>query len=125
RGVLAARPAAPTPPRQRRRQGRRIAVRPAPPVGAHARFRRPFSTKSRRYPTTLRALREARQLWRRAKHRTADHAEDETTLIVGALTYACTGWRTTGDALLANTAAAQAREHRRIAREELQSQQAA
>jgi len=81
-----------------------------------------FSTKSRRYSTTLRALREARQLWRRARHRTADHADDETTLIVGALSYAGTGWRTTGDALLANTAAAKARENRRIAREELQSQ---
>jgi hypothetical protein len=80
-----------------------------------------FSTKSRRYSTTLRALREARQLWRRARHRTADHADGETTLIVGALSYAGTGWRTTGDALLANTAAAKAREHRRTAREETAS----
>jgi hypothetical protein len=79
-----------------------------------------FSTKSRRYSTTLRALREARQRWRRAKHRTVEHTDDdETTLIVGALTYAGTGWRTTGDALLANTAAAKAREHRRVAREEI------
>jgi hypothetical protein len=78
-----------------------------------------FSTKSRRYSTTLRALREARRLWRRRQHRTAEHAEEETTLIVGALSFAGVGWRTTGDALLANTAAAQAREHRRTAREEL------
>jgi len=81
-----------------------------------------FSTKSRRYSTTLRALREARQLWRRTQHRTADHTEDDTTLIVGALSYAGTGWRTTGDALLANTAAAKARENRRTAREELRTQ---
>jgi hypothetical protein len=78
-----------------------------------------FSTKSRRYSTTLRALRGARQLWRRARYHLPELADDETTLIVGALSYAGTGWRTTGDALLANTAAAQAREHRRVAREEL------
>jgi len=82
-----------------------------------------FSTKSRRYSTTLRALREARRLWRCARHRTVEHTDDddETTLVVGALTYAGTGWRTSGDALLANTAAAKAREHRRIAREEVQT----
>jgi len=78
-----------------------------------------FSTKSRRYSTTLRALREARADWRRDQHRTAEHTGDvETTLIVGNFTYADTGWRTIGDALLANTAAAKAREHRRTAREE-------
>jgi len=33
------------------------------------------------------------------------------------LTYAGTGWRTTGDALLAMSAAARAREYKRIARE--------
>ncbi|TCN35497.1 hypothetical protein EV644_11559 [Kribbella orskensis] len=70
-----------------------------------------FSTKSRQYFTTLKALREARAEWRRERHRTADHTDDvETTLIVGDFTYAATGWRTIGDALLANTAAAKARE---------------
>jgi hypothetical protein len=81
-----------------------------------------FSTKSRRYSTTLRALREARITWRRAVHRTADHLEEsteDTTLIVGALSYAGIGWHTTGDAQLANTAAAKAREHRRVARDEM------
>ncbi|WP_370452329.1 replication initiator [Kribbella caucasensis] len=74
-----------------------------------------FSTKSRQYSTTLKALREARANWRRERHRTADHTDDtETTLIVGNFTYANTGWRTIGDALLANTAAAKAREHRRL-----------
>jgi hypothetical protein len=78
-----------------------------------------FSTKSRRYSTTLRALREARASWRRDQHRTAEHITDtETTLIVGTFTYADTGWRTIGDALLANTAAAKAREHRLTARDE-------
>jgi hypothetical protein len=43
---------------------------------------------------------------------------DETILVIGHLTYTGTGWHTTGDALLANTAAAQARERARVAREE-------
>lgn len=78
-----------------------------------------FSTKSRRYSTTLRALRETRANWRRDQHRTADHIDDrETTLIIGNFTYADTGWRTIGDALLANTAAAKARDHRLVAREQ-------
>ncbi|MFG1814460.1 hypothetical protein ACGFIF_11890 [Kribbella sp. NPDC049174] len=33
---------------------------------------------------------------------------------MGNFTYANTGWRTIGDALLANTAAAKARKHRRL-----------
>jgi hypothetical protein len=51
--------------------------------------------------------------------RNRDQADtDETILVIGHLTYTGTGWHTTGDALLANTAAAQARERQRIAREE-------
>ncbi|TCN41022.1 hypothetical protein EV644_105308 [Kribbella orskensis] len=77
-----------------------------------------FSTKSRQYSTTLKALREARANWRRDRHRTVEHTGDtETTLIVGNFTYANTGWRTIGDALLANTAAAKAREHRRLVKD--------
>ncbi len=59
-----------------------------------------------------------------AKHAATGDANDtappntphdtETTLIVGNFTYANTGWRTIGDALLANTAAAKAREHRQL-----------
>jgi hypothetical protein len=81
-------------------------------------FRGHFATKSRRYSTTLRALRAARVTWSRRQHRTAEHHED-TTLIIGRLAYAGTGWRTTGDEYLALSAAARAREHRRIAREEI------
>jgi hypothetical protein len=80
-----------------------------------------FSTRSQAYSTTLRALREARVTWRREHHRSVDHTDEETTLVVGTLTYAGTGWRTLGDALLASTAAAKAREHREVAREELQA----
>lgn len=79
-----------------------------------------FLTKSRRYSTTFRILRDARIIWRRTEggHEYADEPE-ETTLIVGLLTYAGSGWHTTGDALLANTAAAMARERHEIAREEM------
>jgi uncharacterized Zn-finger protein len=84
-----------------------------------------FSTKSRRYSTTLGALRQARRDWRR-EHLTdtgPDHddqdLDDETTVVINSLVFACIGWHTTADALLANTAAANARERRLIAREEL------
>ncbi len=87
-----------------------------------------FSTKSRRYSTTLGALRQARRDWRRARLHDAgpaddrpDLADDEPTVVIGALAFAGIGWHTTADALLANTAAANAREHRQTAREELTS----
>ena len=86
-----------------------------------------FFTKAGHYSLRFRDLREARITYRRAQDpgpehapiRTADHLDDETTLIVGTLTYAGTGWRTTGDALLANTAADQARKRREAGHEEL------
>ena len=87
-----------------------------------------FLTKARRYSITFRDLRKARITYRRSQDtgpehgpiRTADHAdEEETILIVGTFTYAGTGWKTTGDALLANTAADQARKRRQAGREEL------
>ena len=80
-----------------------------------------FGTRSRRYSTTLRALRAARRTWRRRELvETREHVE-ETTLVVGSWTYAGSGWRTTADALLATSAAARARERRRTARDELSS----
>ena len=82
-----------------------------------------FGTRSRRYSTTLRALRAARRTWRRRELvETREHVE-ETTLVVGSWSYAGSGWRTTADALLATSAAARAREQRRIAREEMSSPQ--
>jgi hypothetical protein len=83
------------------------------------------TTKSRRYSTTRTALKTARRHWqqthhhtRQAQHHTNDHIEDESTLTVGNLTFAGIGYRSTGDQWLALTAAAQAREQRRIAKEE-------
>ncbi|MGW4499482.1 replication initiator [Micromonospora sp. NPDC004336] len=88
-----------------------------------------FLTKGRRYSVTFRLLRDSRVSFRRHEdqdhaHPTAggqpvDHHDDDTTLIVGTLTFAGVGWHTTGDALLANTAAAMARERRTTGREEL------
>ncbi len=82
-----------------------------------------FSTRSRAYSVTLRTLRKTRQDWRRrAWHRTADHlTDDDTTTIATQLGYAGIGWHTTGDAALANAAAARARERRLVARDEIRT----
>ena len=86
-----------------------------------------FLTKARRYSIRFHDLREARIIYRRSRDtgpehgpiRSADHADEETTLIIGTLTYAGAGWTTSGDALLANTAADQARKRRQAGREQL------
>ena len=86
-----------------------------------------FLTKARRYSIRFRDLREARITYRRSQDtgpehgpiRTADHADEETVLIVGTFTYSGTGWKTSGDALLANTAADQARKRRQAGHDEL------
>lgn len=81
-----------------------------------------FLTKSRHYSITFRYLRQERVVWQHTQtagpQETAP-AEQPTVLIVNFLDFVGAGWHTTGDALLANTAAAKAREQRRTAREEL------
>jgi hypothetical protein len=90
-----------------------------------------FLTKARRYSIRFADLRQARIRYRRSQDtgpehrpiRTADHTDDEETiLIVGTFTYAGTGWKTTGDALLANTAADQARKRRQAGRDQLRDE---
>ena len=86
-----------------------------------------FLTKARNYSVTFADLRAARIIYRRTQDpgpehqpiRTADHSDEETTLIVGNLSYAGTGWKTSGDALLASTAANQARKRREAGNDEL------
>ncbi|WP_030274488.1 replication initiator [Micromonospora globosa] len=88
-----------------------------------------FLTKARRYSVTFRLLRDTRIAYRRHEHQDhehpaasgppVDHVDEDTTLIVGTLTFVGVGWHTSGDALLANTAAAMARERRTTGREEL------
>ena len=86
-------------------------------------FRGHFATKSRRYSVTLGRLRAERRTWRRchAADRRPDLEDqdlDETTLVVtGAWEFIGLGWLSTGDAALAASAAARAREHREAARD--------
>ena len=85
-----------------------------------------FLTKGRRYSITFQALRDARITYQRAQTTGPGYGpvysqqdlDDETTLILNRLSYAGTGWQTSGDALLANTAADQARRRRQAARDE-------
>jgi len=109
---------------------------PRPPLTGYRRLRRwahrlgyggHFLTKARRGAPPFALLRNRRITYRRAETagqpqqpvRTVDHLDEDTTLTVGVLTYAGTGWHTTGDALLANTAAALARARHAAGREEL------
>ena len=86
-----------------------------------------FLTKARRYSVTLTALRQARITYRRNQDtgpgyqplRPQDAADPQTTIILATLSYAGTGWHATGDALLANTAADQARKRREAGRDQL------
>jgi hypothetical protein len=91
-------------------------------------FRGHWSTKSRRYSTTMTVLRRARVAF--AKRRRArdgvpldawDRPEDDDQAVevVASWVYVGSGYATEGERWLALSAAARAREHRRIAREEL------
>jgi hypothetical protein len=86
-------------------------------------FRGHFASKSRRYSTTLGAIRGERSDYRRrqaAEHarEIGDQADDETTLVVSRWEFAGLGYLTGGDAALALSAAARARERREAARDE-------
>jgi hypothetical protein len=82
-----------------------------------------FATKSRRYSVTLGRLRAERRTWR--QRHTPDRRpdlddqdlDDTTLVVVGDWQFVGLGWLTTGDAALAASAAARAREHRDVARE--------
>jgi hypothetical protein len=92
-----------------------------------------FSTKSRRYSTTLGVLRRARVAYA-IRRRRGDALPldawgrpegDPAVLLVASWSYLGSGYQTTGEAWLAASAAARAREERRVAREELRSTTAA
>jgi len=88
-----------------------------------------FSTKSRRYSTTLGALRRARVAYaiRRRRGDTlpldawARPEDDQAVIVVASWHYLGSGYQSTGEAWLAASAAARAREARRIAKEELRT----
>jgi len=86
-------------------------------------YRGHFATKSRRYSTTLRALRAVRADYRRRHNPATANGEpgDQAAITITSLEWAGRGWRTTGDALLALSAAARARDHERVARDEAQA----
>ena len=87
-------------------------------------FRGHFASKSRRYSTTLGAIRGERQTFRRRQ--AAEHArqlgldpiDENTTLVVSRWEFTGLGYLTAGDAALALSAAARARERRDAARDE-------
>jgi Replication initiator protein, pSAM2 len=96
-------------------------------------FRGHWSTKSRRYSTTFTVLRRARVAFakrRRAKDEVPLDAwgrpeDDDQVVIVASWIYVASGYATEGERWLALSAAARAREQRRIAREELTTTTAA
>lgn len=82
-----------------------------------------FLTKARRYSVTFGLLRDTRAAYRRTEHAGTSDSDDTTgTVTVGRLAFVGSGWLTDGDALLANSAAAQRRERQRVGREELAHQ---
>jgi hypothetical protein len=88
-----------------------------------------FSSKSRRYSTTLGALRRARVVYAIRRRRGDTVAldawgrpeDDQAALVVASWAYVGSGYQSTGEAWLAASAAARAREERRIAKEELRT----
>jgi hypothetical protein len=90
------------------------------------RFRGHFTSKSRRYSTTLGAIRGERRAYR--QRLTPEHARElptdeqdttttTTTLVAAGWEFAGLGYLTTGDTALALSAAARARERRQAARD--------
>jgi hypothetical protein len=82
-------------------------------------FRGHFASKSRRYSTTLGAIRGERRAYRQrqAAEQTRELLDEETTLVVSHWEFAGVGYLTAGDTALALSAAARARERRQAARE--------
>jgi hypothetical protein len=98
-------------------------------VGAHARLRWPLLDQEPRYSTTLGALRRTRVAYairrRRGDTLSLDAwgraEEDQAVIVIASWRYLGRGYQTTGEAWLAASAAARAREERRIAKEELRT----
>jgi hypothetical protein len=93
-------------------------------------FRGHWSTKSRRYSTTMTALRKARVAY--AKRRRARDGipldawgraedDDQAAVVIATWVYMGAGYETEGERWLALSAAARAREQRQVAWEELRT----
>jgi len=99
-------------------------------------FRGHFATKSRSYSTTLTSIRGERRAWREARRTRQAPAgghivelvdddqghEYDSTLVIKTWEFVGMGWLSTGDAALAASAAARAREHREAARDAIAEQ---
>ena len=79
-----------------------------------------IATKSRRFSVTMGFLRLQRAIWRRTEGHPHTWDDTQAELVIYELGYQATGWRSTGDAILANTAAADAREYAETGRLEAQ-----
>jgi hypothetical protein len=92
-----------------------------------------WSTKSRRYSTTMGVLRRARVAFAKRRRARAgipldawDRPEDDqAAIVVASWTFVGAGYETEGERWLALSAAARAREQREVAREELRTMPAA
>jgi hypothetical protein len=87
-------------------------------------FRGHFASKSRRYSVTLGSIRAERRQYRQRQaaeqlRELGDDRDQDTTLVVGRWEFAGLGYLTGGDAALALSAAARARERRQTARDEV------
>ena len=82
-------------------------------------FRGHFASKSRRYSTTLGAIRAERRIYRQRQAAGDIHEllNEDTTLVVSHWEFVGVGYLTAGDSVLALSAAARAREQRKAARD--------
>jgi hypothetical protein len=88
-----------------------------------------WSTKSRRYSTTMTALRRARVVFARRRRASGGvpldawgrPEDDQAVIVVACWVYVGSGYETEGERWLALSAAARAREQRRVAWEELRT----
>ena len=78
-----------------------------------------FASKSRRYSTTLGAIRAERRSYRQRQvvEDVRELTDEDATLVVSHWQFAGVGYLTAGDSVLALSAAARAREQRKAARD--------
>jgi len=77
-----------------------------------------FASKSRRYSTTLGAIRRERHIYRqRQVEDVRELIDGDAALVVSCWQFAGVGYLTAGDSVLALSAAARAREQRKAARD--------
>ncbi len=77
-----------------------------------------ITTKSRRFSVTMGFLRHQRVIWQRTQGHPQTWDDNTAAQVISELGYQATGWRTTGDRILANTAANLARQYAATTREE-------